>query len=427
MKISNLARGFIKSLTSKITTSAVLPLLLVLHDAAAKPRSLLPPWPEIKLHRWGFDEPYSLSLTNAGKTTTIDETVWAESWSGYALNRSEKALKPAALPIATADAWLLAPQQGTVRFWFKPGDWSSADTLAGAVPGREARLLELVLTDGRDRLIWWSLSCSPDGNTLRLSGETPEGVVEYLATDIRWQAGEWHLLALSYGPDQTALQIDGDLPVLGKGLPGVPLPAVGATALIVGTDAAGKNSAGGQFEELTTFDRPLPSWELGLYYNAMRATAAKGPVTEAEELAARRQAVEWRILREASLLSAAIPVDGPRFYGGNTNQFWLLPPELAGTNLTLTLANADTNKSYDLYFCSALVTNPWNQIAVTGRLGQASFTLPLTGNSGFFEAAEGNDWDGDGIPNWIDADPRSTNFGALTITIESPAHGSLVP
>jgi hypothetical protein len=401
----------------------------------AKPRSLLPPWPEMKLHRWGFDEPYSLiNRTNASKATVVDETVWSESWSGYALNRPDRTLQVVTLPMATTNEWLLAPQQGALRFWFSPRDWSSADTLAGTGPGHEAHLLTLVIADRRDSVVWWSLSCSADGNTLRLSGETQEGSVEYLATDIRWQAGEWHLLALSYGPDQTTLQIDGDLPILGKGLPGVPLPAMGATALVVGTDVAGKNSTGGQFEELTTFDRPLPSWELGYYYQAMRATVAKGPVSEAEELAAQQYLDDLKALREVGLSLTSAPSSGQMSFGGGGPDFpesgdtnlWLLSPVVQGTNISLTLYGADTNKSYNIYFCSLLVTNPWNTIAVTGTLGQVSFTLPMNGNTGFFEAAEGSDWDGDGIPNWMDSDPRSTNVGALTVTIEFPPHGSNV-
>src|SRR6185436_11244530 len=39
----------------------------------------------------------------------------------------------------------------------------------------------------------------------------------------------------------------------------------------------------------------------------------------------------------------------------------------------------------------------------------------------FFRAGVGSDWDGDGILNWQDSQPSSTNGGFLRITIEFPA------
>jgi len=83
----------------------------------AAPRPPLPPWPEIALFRWSFDEAYSVAANKSPSATTLDATVWAESWSGYALNRQGRHVQPVLLPLQSAGAWpVLAGDQGTIRF-----------------------------------------------------------------------------------------------------------------------------------------------------------------------------------------------------------------------------------------------------------------------------------------------------------------------
>ena len=106
--------------------------------------------------------------------------------------------------------------------------------------------------------------------------------------------------------------------------------------------------------------------------------------------------------------------------------FYLLTPEVVdGTNVLLTIANANTNLSYDILHTSGLEAPVWN-ILSTGAVGQILFTVPMTGTRGFFRGVQGEDWDGDGIPNWMDASPFDSNVGALVITIESPVHDSTI-
>ena len=63
---------------------------------------------------------------------------------------------------------------------------------------------------------------------------------------------------------------------------------------------------------------------------------------------------------------------------------------------------------------------------IDGTPGQTNFTVSEGMMlSGFFEAAIGTDWDGDGIPNYMDGNPIDPNVGALTITIDSPANGTV--
>lgn len=58
-----------------------------------------------------------------------------------------------------------------------------------------------------------------------------------------------------------------------------------------------------------------------------------------------------------------------------------------------------------------------------GLQGQTNFTTDMgIFTRGFFIAAIGSDWDGDGITNSYDAQPTSTNAGLLSITIDSPTN-----
>jgi len=117
-----------------------------------------------------------------------------------------------------------------------------------------------------------------------------------------------------------------------------------------------------------------------------------------------------------------------------------LRPELAKTSpvpgltialtssniVTLTITNGVTNEYYEVYSKIQLQEQDWIFFA-NGTMGQTSFlSSNFPAQSRFFRARATNDWDGDGVLNWADADPNSTNIGYLTITIESPANGALL-
>jgi hypothetical protein len=100
---------------------------------------------------------------------------------------------------------------------------------------------------------------------------------------------------------------------------------------------------------------------------------------------------------------------------------------LTGSNLlTLTITNGVTNEYYEIYSKIQLEAPDWS-FFTGGTLGQTSFsTFTYPAQQRFYRARATNDWDGDGILNWQDADPNSTNVGLLTITIENPANGALL-
>jgi hypothetical protein len=93
-----------------------------------------------------------------------------------------------------------------------------------------------------------------------------------------------------------------------------------------------------------------------------------------------------------------------------------------GTNqVTITVTNGVSWANYELYrrtFLDPLY--PW-ALHVIGAQGQTNFVADIgLLNMSFFEIAVGNDWDQDGIPNFMDANPVVPNVGALTITIDNP-------
>lgn len=98
-----------------------------------------------------------------------------------------------------------------------------------------------------------------------------------------------------------------------------------------------------------------------------------------------------------------------------------------GTNqVTVTIINGITNTIYEIYGVEFLTDTNWALVA-EGTAGQTNFVFPTDQmNTEFFQAVNGNDFDGDGIPNWEDARPFDPSVGLMTVTIESPANGSNV-
>lgn len=98
-----------------------------------------------------------------------------------------------------------------------------------------------------------------------------------------------------------------------------------------------------------------------------------------------------------------------------------------GTNqFLISITNAAAGATYELYRTPLLnnPTYPWT-LSVTGALGQSNFCVGKgLDSSGFWRASVGTDWDGDGIPNWLDGDPNNSGIGVLSVTISSPTSGT---
>jgi len=110
---------------------------------------------------------------------------------------------------------------------------------------------------------------------------------------------------------------------------------------------------------------------------------------------------------------------------GESTPFGIQPGAITATNFSLTITNGQSTNFYEIYLYDVLQTNALSIRTVSGALGQTNFTIDTEGRPWlFYKAAEDKDWDDDGIPNIYDADPRNTNYLALTITIETPQNGA---
>jgi hypothetical protein len=99
-----------------------------------------------------------------------------------------------------------------------------------------------------------------------------------------------------------------------------------------------------------------------------------------------------------------------------------------GNQFQLIITNGVASTNYEIYRTPFLAdTNyPWT-LQVAGDVGQTNFILDKgLENMGFFRAALGLDWDGDGIPNSRDGNPNDPSIGILTITIDSPTNGMIL-
>jgi hypothetical protein len=99
-----------------------------------------------------------------------------------------------------------------------------------------------------------------------------------------------------------------------------------------------------------------------------------------------------------------------------------------GTNqFLIVITNGASYANYELFHTPLLgdPAYPWT-LQVEGTLGQTNFSVNMGMMlSGYFKAAVGNDWDGDGVLNSMDGNPSDANVGALSITIDSPTNGTV--
>jgi len=389
----------------------------------AKPRSPLPPWPEIPLQRWDFDAAYWASLGEA-ESPAAGFGDFAESWSGFALQRDGLSVSPIVMPGVDANGHTNIAAQGTIRFWFSPS-WSSAD-MGGKGPGHYARLIELVTANGTSSAVAWSLYASPDGSTLFLSGQGGQGVADILEAKISFEAGRWYLLALNYSAKATALYVNAEKVAEGTGLAAVNPASAG---LVVGSDGAGGDLAGGLFEEVTTFGKPETPEDQALYYHGVSGQVARGPISAEEEAAGLEAAAQRRAEREAAALmnfawsEPANPcvTNGPVYL---TN-IGCVNLEGLGWTVMFTIAGGTNGIPYDIYSTTNLVGSnithsQWAWLDQGYTCNIYTFTNQPATNA-FYVLGMTNDTDHDGLSDayeWL---------VSKTLVTTNDTDGDLIP
>jgi hypothetical protein len=316
----------------------------------AKPRPPRPPWPEDSLTKWRFD---GTDISGALRPTPLTalNIELVESWSGYALSMT--GTKPRLLEyrlVENSGRTNLDLQNGSLRFWFRP-DWTSGG-LGGGGSGGYGRLVEAGDCTASADALCWSLFFTPDGNELRFglqAGGRP--VADCLQAPIAWQAGEWHLITLTYSSDGSVLFLDGERVGEGKGPPAWLVAAAGSESVFcIGGDASGDNLAQGQFDELATFGYPLTDTEVMRHYQKLWPTVRLGPVTPEEKQA---EAAAWAMQTYLTPNDAKQQFPfGAAAYGCG---LWL---EISASNAvaTLTLHNTRSGAGYQILTNADLTT-----------------------------------------------------------------------
>ena len=360
----------------------VLALWSATTEGLARPRPPLPPFPEFAgpvLFCEKFDWAYSVGLTSDAVVIANYGTL-RESWTGMALQRSGPVtpfIVPALAP--TGHTNVASHTESAVRFWLTPY-WGSP-AAGGTGPGKEATLVELFATDGQEAATLWSLRTTPDGSGLVLIARGDAGPIELLRADIAWTSSA-HCLALNFGPEGTAIFVDGALAAKGPGTVAVPPNFAG---LVFGSTWTGSASAEGDLDEIHVFGRPLSELAMAWHYATHAGQAALGPVSEAEWQAQRDRAAKRRAERAAALASAEgggmmttmdeplpLPGDGGGGGGGtdstcnsltnftvgyfySTNGLSLGIAETTNPWIVLTIQTATTNASYDVFGTTNMV------------------------------------------------------------------------
>lgn len=374
--------------------------------AFATPRAPLPALPPAAttLFHTRFDEAYWPGHLRTA-TVTTDYGTLVESYSGYALQRAGKSVVPFVVSALDATGRLsVATDAGAFGFWFK-ADWTST-AAGGGGPGYAARLVEMVAVGDKQAAAGWSLQTSADGSALVLVGA--DGTETLLKAGIGWVPGEWHWVVINYGA-KTELWLDGALAAEGAGTVALPPKVAG---LVLGSTVLGSETAGGEFEDVSAFRRPLTERQVGFYYQGMKRRSLLGPISAAEEAAVAAARAKWIAERKAlgvadsggammrfatSGASAVCVTNGPVFLTNTvcyftTNEGWTVGFDIAGgTNGVL----------YDIFSATNLLGNHitnslwrWEDVGYT--CNSYTFTNQAT-NQTFYVLGMPLDSDFDGL------------------------------
>jgi hypothetical protein len=97
---------------------------------------------------------------------------------------------------------------------------------------------------------------------------------------------------------------------------------------------------------------------------------------------------------------------------------------LGNNQFLITITNG-VGTNYLLYWKPYLDESYTWQAVATNLPGENQFEMDAaTSPAGFFRVLVGWDADGDGAPDWQDAQPGNADVGILSLTIDSPLNGS---
>jgi hypothetical protein len=211
----------------------------------------------------------AVSLSGNGTSLQIDTNL--DAWMQY--NTVQTPMSgPAATNLTMNGTWL---------FFFAP-DWTSANTNSGSGPGVPGRLIEIGSSNAAANYGWLSLYVDSQGNHIYLSAQTNSGVTtNYLSAPISWVASNWHYLAVTLTPTNSALYIDSSNAASGPGLTILPPPNVYTNGFYVLSDSTGALQAHGAIDDLITYSNALTTNDLSQIFQGLEPYYVLNPLNQA--------------------------------------------------------------------------------------------------------------------------------------------------
>ncbi len=389
----------------------------------ARPRPELPPFPESPSFMARFDRGESATPTFAAVNVSL-----VEGWSWTALNVGPGGYigwagnNPQGSPI-------INPGTGSIRFWYAP-TWNS-----GERKETEPGVLLDVFGADRKMVEWFSLVVLPDGSAI---GVTDASGKPIMGAEIKWEAGQWHQIAVTYSPKETLIYIDSVLAAVGPALLNIKAKTYGVT---LGSSVYADNQALGHYDEFTTFNYDLTADDVGQNFRCYAPWAAKGAITPEEDAEEERLAEIQRVEREAqaALMAEQTLLFGPLDAGMDctTGPLRLTNMVFVRTNLApgitnyaqVTIAGGEPDTLYDVFrtreIIGGLTACWWTYVGSGYQCETLTFTNE-PGEKAFYIAADRTDSDGDTLTDAYEALVVKTLPGeAPDITITSPTNGTV--
>ena len=362
------------------------------------------------LNTWSFHDPtnwtsdagtYPISFTNIslsylgnGSSLVVDTN--QQAWLHYKIYEST--------------ATNFTPAEGTVLFWFAPGDWGSTNA-GGTGLTDDGRLFEVGSYTADSSYGWWSLHT--DGNNLYLSAQTNDlssSVSNYITCPITWKTNCFRFIAVTYSPTNTCLYVDGGLATNGPGMTVYPGPDVLTNGFYLGSDTNGNDRAQGLFDWVATYNVPMDATTIQSIYNQEYVYFMINPLN-----------VAMFTLDSAPSTPSTAPDTYNVITGqGNLSYIGSAPDCVAGTNaydvwitnvtataasggamtVTFSIEGGSSGEVYDVFANSILSPGstgvPWAWMGA----GESCTTYQITVNSShnaFIRLGTPQDTDGDGL------------------------------
>lgn len=363
----------------------------------------LPPPPPPTLNAFWFDTTNWVAGRGVQPITNTALTLV----TSFDSNAVKFASAPARLEypcLATNGFTNITVNRGCLHFWFKPGFGST--NAGGQGLGAFGRLIELGEWTANASIGFFSLYLDPPGTHIYFSTQTNGNGGDYITAPIAWASNTWHYIGLNYTATNTQLYLDGAFVTNGPGVTYYPGPEIRTNSFRIGSDKYGTNVAKGIFENLRTYSGPFSVEYFDSFYESGLAKMDNNGYGQNNSA-----------MYGGGGDDGGWQLDGAEDGGGDlgVDGLYLLPPVISGTNMIISIAGADTNELYDLYFSTNLIN--WSWLSRSQPMQTNFYLTQWPTPAGFFQLGTLLDSDGDSIPDAFEVlitmtDPAVVNTAA---------------